>query len=181
MAKNLTKSGITSNGTIEAWHVTQSIDAFTGQEAYNINLSGSLDVIGSISGSFTGSLQGTSSYSQNSLTSSYITPKYKIYVALLTQTGTSAPVATILENTLGFTPFISYSSPGVYLYTSSAGFPTNKTAFFPGVAFGGTGGNIEFDIDYGTPNDIYFYTRDNTGTNVNGLLKTTPIEIRVYP
>lgn len=46
MANNLTKSGITSNGTIEAWHVTQSIDAFTGQEAYDINLSGSLDLVG---------------------------------------------------------------------------------------------------------------------------------------
>lgn len=50
MANNLTKSGITSNSTIEAWHVTQSIDAFTGQEAYNINLSGSLSVTGSLQG-----------------------------------------------------------------------------------------------------------------------------------
>lgn len=29
---------------------------------------------------------------------------YKVYTALLTQTGTDAPVATVLENTLGGTP-----------------------------------------------------------------------------
>ncbi len=55
MAKNLSKSGISTTQTIEAWHVTQSIDAFTGADAYNINLSGSLEVTGSskLSGSVT--------------------------------------------------------------------------------------------------------------------------------
>jgi len=73
MSKNLTKTGITSNGTIESWHVTQSIDAFMGTEAYNINLSGSFSVTGSsiCSGSFnlTGSLNiSRSNDGQNLLT-----------------------------------------------------------------------------------------------------------------
>lgn len=38
---------IAQNFTIESWHVSQSIDAFTGVEAYNINLSGSLAITGS--------------------------------------------------------------------------------------------------------------------------------------
>lgn len=41
-------------------------------------------------------------------------PKYKVYTALLSQSGTDAPVATVLENTLGFTPIYTYSSAGVY-------------------------------------------------------------------
>lgn len=39
---------------------------------------------------------------------------YKVYTALLSQSGTDAPVATVLENTLGFTPIYTYSSVGVY-------------------------------------------------------------------
>ena len=50
MAKTLSKTGITTNNTIEASHVTQSIDAFTGVDAYDITLSGSLVVTGSITG-----------------------------------------------------------------------------------------------------------------------------------
>ena len=41
MAKNLSKSGITANNTILAWHVTQSVDALTGTNAYDITVSGS--------------------------------------------------------------------------------------------------------------------------------------------
>jgi len=44
----LSKTGITTGQTVETWHVTQSIDAFTGAEAYDITLSGSLDVTGSL-------------------------------------------------------------------------------------------------------------------------------------
>lgn len=39
---------------------------------------------------------------------------YTIYRALLTQSGTNAPVATVLENTLGFTPTWDRSAPGIY-------------------------------------------------------------------
>tara|TARA_Y100000389_G_scaffold197001_1_gene230799 strand:+ start:678 stop:1505 length:828 start_codon:yes stop_codon:yes gene_type:complete len=42
MANTLSKTGITDGSTIQPAHVTQSIDAFTGTEAYDITLSGSL-------------------------------------------------------------------------------------------------------------------------------------------
>jgi hypothetical protein len=48
MANILSKIGISSGSKVEAWHVTQSIDAFTGEAAYNITLSGSLTVTGSV-------------------------------------------------------------------------------------------------------------------------------------
>jgi hypothetical protein len=74
----LSKTGITTGATIEVGHVTQSVDAFTGLVSYDITLSGSLTLTGSLNqsgsirvsnavtassftGSFTGSLLGTSS------------------------------------------------------------------------------------------------------------------------
>lgn len=50
MAKILNKTGITTGDTVRAPHVTQSIDAFTGIDAYDISLSGSFNMTGSING-----------------------------------------------------------------------------------------------------------------------------------
>ena len=63
MAKTLSKSGISTGQDILAWHVTQSVDAFTGTGAYDVTLSGSLNVTGSV---VTGSIS-------NAHTASYIT------------------------------------------------------------------------------------------------------------
>lgn len=54
MAKTLSKTGISTDSTINAAHVTQSVDALTGTYAYNITVSGSLTVTGStnITGAF---------------------------------------------------------------------------------------------------------------------------------
>jgi hypothetical protein len=64
MAITFNKTNISTGNTIEPSHITQSYDAFTAQTAYNITLSGSLTLTGSIksyngfTGSFTGSLNG---------------------------------------------------------------------------------------------------------------------------
>jgi hypothetical protein len=79
MAKILTKNGISSGSIVQPGHVTQSIDAFTGIEAYDITLSGSLTVTGSvildttINKNFygTASYVPTSSYALTCITSSY--------------------------------------------------------------------------------------------------------------
>jgi len=76
MALTLSKSGITNGSTVQTWHVTQSVDAFTGTKAYDITISGSLILTGSLDSTngFTGSLQGTSSWAENSsqsISSSY--------------------------------------------------------------------------------------------------------------
>lgn len=52
---------------------------------------------------------------------------YKVYTAILTQTDTLAPVATVLENTLGDSLVWSRISTGVYYFTSSGKFIVNKT------------------------------------------------------
>ena len=37
---------IVQDYTVESWHVSQSVDAFTGADDYDITISGSLDVTG---------------------------------------------------------------------------------------------------------------------------------------
>ena len=78
MAKILSLNGIVTGQPLEAEHVSQSILALTGLEAYDITISGSLNVIGTssfqmVSGSdFSGSYQGDGSR-LTGITSSYIT------------------------------------------------------------------------------------------------------------
>ena len=51
----------------------------------------------------------------------------KIYMALLTQSGTDAPVATVLQNTLGGTVVFTYSGAGDYSGTLAGAFLAAKT------------------------------------------------------
>jgi hypothetical protein len=54
-------------------------------------------------------------------------PKYKVYTALLTQSGTDAPVATVLENTLGGDVVWSYEDVGNYYGTLNTITPEKTT------------------------------------------------------
>lgn len=74
MALTLSKTGIEQNQTINAWHVTQSIDAFAGTVAYDITLSGSLDISNSTN---TGDLVGTASWAENVVSASFATSASK--------------------------------------------------------------------------------------------------------
>lgn len=108
-----------------------------------------------------------------------------IYRALLTQTGTNAPVATVLANTLGFTVIWSYNGPGVYLGTGSVagGFPVNKTMVFCGE--GQTLDNWTTDGKLATAqlfqDDAIRVESGASGAPANDLLFDTPIEVVVYP
>ncbi len=106
---------------------------------------------------------------------------YKVYTALLSQTGTGAPSATILENTLGGTIVWTRNTTGIYEGTLSGVFTDLKTVCF--ISFGGNGGTA--------------YTGDHTfqvnrnGVNVVEIRHTrndaladdfkVSIEIRIYP
>ena len=56
-----------------------------------------------------------------------LTVPYKIYNAVLTQSGNSAPVATVLQNTLGGTVVWTRDSEGLYFGTLASAFTPNKT------------------------------------------------------
>lgn len=53
----------------------------------------------------------------------------KIYMALLTQSGTDTPVSTVLMNTLGGTVVWTRANAGDYVATLAGAFPVNKTWF----------------------------------------------------
>jgi len=48
MAKQLSKQDIVTRKVVKPGHVSQSVDAFTGIEAYDITISGSLTITGSV-------------------------------------------------------------------------------------------------------------------------------------
>ena len=107
---------------------------------------------------------------------SNIVKPYKVYTALLTQIGTSAPTATVLENTLGGTLVWSYSTTGVYGVTLSNAFTANKTIIFSS----NPKDNLNFvRMTVNPPNFVLIYTYYNNVASEN-VLDNWPIEIRVY-
>lgn len=52
---------------------------------------------------------------------------YKVYSATITQTGTSAPVSVVMQNTLGITPTWARSGVGQYTLTATGTWVTAKT------------------------------------------------------
>jgi hypothetical protein len=57
----------------------------------------------------------------------YSTPSYKSYVAMITQSGTSAPVATVMKNELSAPIVFTRGGGGVYIGTLAGAFTANKT------------------------------------------------------
>ena len=56
---------ISQNYTVESWHVSQSVDAFTGVAAYDILLSGSFSLTGSLTnGDQSNNASGLQSHAQ---------------------------------------------------------------------------------------------------------------------
>ena len=104
------------------------------------------------------------------------TRPYKVYTALLTQTGTNAPVATVLENTVATVITWSYQSVGNYIGTASSSvFTANKRASKHYLNFAGHLNSYVFSDTQLVVNTY------NTGyTGLNGLLLNTLIEIIVY-
>ncbi len=105
-------------------------------------------------------------------------PGIKKYVALLTQTGTDAPVPTVLENTLGEVPAWTREDQGEYRATiSSPLFELAKTWVVIG--------NPDFSLAFKTVADRLSDTQIFVGmfnaSAEDGVLLGTALEIRVYP
>lgn len=63
-------------------------------------------------------------------------PPYKVYTATITQSGTLAPVATVLQNTLGGEITWAYNSVGAYNILSEGLFTQGKTTITCSNLFG---------------------------------------------
>ena len=102
---------------------------------------------------------------------------YKKYVATLKQIGTSAPTATVLENTLGGTLVWTRDAVGTYTATLSNAFPSETKTFL----LIGQDNNNFYHLTRGNNSELYLTSSDNTNTLADDLLSNTTIEIRVYP
>jgi hypothetical protein len=108
----------------------------------------------------------------------------KVYKALLTQSGTDAPVATVLQNTLGGTLVWGYNNVGVYTATLSGTFIDEKWSLIQGS--GNTSSLASLWAYRNTDNEIFVETYDlgNVGGGfnlVNDILTSQYIQIEVYP
>lgn len=99
---------------------------------------------------------------------------YKSYVAILNQSSTSAPTATVINSGIG-TPTWGRTSAGNYTATLTGVFVSNKTVVFA------TGlGQALLIAGRINANVVSFKTYTDAGVISDNLLQTTSIEIRVY-
>lgn len=108
-----------------------------------------------------------------------IQPLYKKYIAQLTQSGTNAPIAVVLENTLGDDPTYLYGSVGTYSLNLMGAFPSADKTYIMVTSWGRQ------------PVKIFWNSADQlpirTSILIGGafvfsddVLADTTIEIRVY-
>jgi hypothetical protein len=102
---------------------------------------------------------------------------YKVYSALISQTSTNAPVAIVLENTIGFIGF-NYLTVGNYSIISNGDFTLDKTAIFANNVIVNNGETVA--CAYGSTLFCQVNTR-LLGVSTDGILNKTFVEIRVYP
>ncbi len=106
----------------------------------------------------------------------------KVYRPLLTQTGTDAPVATVLENTLDSTVVWARSGTGTYT-TQTGVFDLTKTFIVNQSGFLSVGDQWTFQISVTVAGAVTITAyADPTGSvTADDLLSNFPIEILVYP
>lgn len=124
----------------------------------------------------------------NTLETNTFTPSYKVYTALVMQSGTSAPVATVLENTLGGTVVWTRDSQGVYAATLAGAFTVGKTAPYMLNQWAGAGVGLLTGVPQSVflaggedGNAVWVKTMNAAGNDVaDDNLYGAIIEIRVY-
>lgn len=105
---------------------------------------------------------------------------YKVYTALLSQSGTSAPTATVLENTLGGTIVWTRSNTGQYVGTLTGAFTDQKTIIFVNRSNpSATAFDTNMAANVININTVGYTTFSNSAY-VDGQTNSASIEIRVY-
>ena len=144
-------------------------DTFYQENTGNFNGGGSAPTVLSVTGNFVDNTDPLNPILND--------PRpYKVYTALLTQSGSDAPVAIVLENTLGKIHW-SRRFKGTYEGSLARAFTENKTTIqiiaHTGQGYTTNSSAVNKDlVEISTSNEL-----DRTADNV---LENTPIEIRVY-
>lgn len=103
----------------------------------------------------------------------------KVYKAILNQTGTDAPVATVLVNTLGGTVVWTRGDVGAYIGTLVAAFPGNKTIVLS-TDFADPSAGYFSSCYRGTDDAIQVFSFDSDAP-ADDALSGFGISIEVYP
>lgn len=162
MALTLSKTGITNGGTIQAFHVTQSIDAFSKQAAYDITLSGSLTLTGSVSSytGFTGSLKGDITGEAQTLDTSFypngtgpVIQSAKIVAGTARLNGGTPatiafPMTELIGKTLGTDCFVTATLSGSSPYTGTVNVGTLAGGTLSFTGNNGNGDLFHFQVVY---------------------------------
>ena len=177
-------------------HVTQTSGALVIGKRYTILDFNTGDIFTNVANVISGTINTTgcvfdaigttpTTYSNGSTLAHYETQSFtyaelkaglgigtKVYKALLTQTGTSAPVATVLVNTLSGTPVWSYSAVGQYAMTLNGEFLAAKTIVL--------GSSYNVDINRSN-DDAILVSSFSSRVEEDDILGNTTIIIEVYP
>ena len=103
----------------------------------------------------------------------------KVYKAMLNQTVTNAPVATVLENSLGGTVVFTYIGVGIYRGTLVGAFPS-KGRFFSIIAQQAPFDSVAV-CSWSNVDSFTVETSSVAGIYSNNKLDETSILIEVYP
>lgn len=115
-----------------------------------------------------------------------INPIYDEYVAIVEQSGTSAPTATVLETLAAGTVTWGRTIAGVYTATLTNAFTTNKTFITATISSTGLDGKIHVDASWTSDDVIQIVTYAPNAADVGelgGMVENARlyISIRVYP
>ena len=108
------------------------------------------------------------------------TPQYKVYTALLSQSGTNAPTAIVLENTLGVDVSFTYFLAGNYYINAIGAFTIGKTCVIMGQSIYATSAYIVIPSLPNIDQVQIRVTKVTDSTSSDNKLTNFPIEIRVY-
>jgi hypothetical protein len=144
--------------------VRQTIAATTGAATFSSSVTATSHV--TTGGSATQLVKGNGA----------LTVGYKVYTALISQSGTAIPTVTILENTLGFTPTFTRSNVGLYTMLSSGAFIASKTTS----QIQGVGLN-NATIYRGSDSVLFITTTLSNGSYSDDAISVpTLLEVRIY-
>ncbi len=188
--EDLVGSAINKNQTLTATIV--ALDAYISAAIADIDVKGNLISIGTGAEVYKGinnagrreirSIQSQSLAVTENTDNISIDMPYKVYTAILNQTGTAAPVATVLTNTTGATLTWTRVGAGQYVLTAStAVFTAAKTTlnqnlnFTTGFTIGsGFVGNHESTT-------VCNFLSNNATMSVDDILQDAFLEIKIYP
>jgi len=105
---------------------------------------------------------------------------YLVYTALLSQSGTDAPTATVLENTLGGTVVWTWEDVGFFRGTLTSAFPSAKTWATASIDLVAAADEFFARIARESDNLVKVQIFDAAVAAINGC-NNMAIEIRVYP